>query len=193
MKNKIIFIALVLGLFFSGCMKIQTGQSAEEAAQSSEIQAKQIRSSWAVKLDNVSSNELALLMAGEFRKVTTYIYDIGLQTADRWQDGEDGRGESVEDSEMQKMVNSWISGLRPIIKAHEDNLEYAFEKYTLFTDYEEETKVKLEYLIDFYYEFYSVILIPQGNLSDYHYNIDQVKLESDEILTDLNEYLEYVR
>lgn len=193
MKNKIIFIALVLGLFFSGCMKIQTGQSAEEAAQSSEIQAKQIRSSWAVKLDNVSSNELALLMAGEFRKVTTYIYDIGLQTADRWQDGEDGRGESVEDSEMQKMVNSWISGLRPVIKAHEDNLEYAFEKYTLFTDYEEETKVKLEYLIDFYYEFYSVILIPQGNLSDYHYNIDQVKLESDEILTDLNEYLEYVR
>ena len=190
MKCIHIILILILGIVIiisSGCVKIQTGQTADEAAQSSELRAKQIRSHWANRINSATPKEIGYLIGEHYKNINSIIYDYGNQIAQRWQEGQEGRSEKIEDVEMRKMVDLWLSGQKPILKAYEDNLEYAWEQLKLSDYFNEKFMSQLEELIEMYYRLYSKILIPQGSMEDYNYILDTVKSESDEIL---EEYLD---
>ncbi len=192
MKLYYILTILIFGLFFSGCVKIQTGQTAEEAAQSSEQRAKQIRGDWANRISQVSPPEMAQLLGDLCGKVISIIYDYGQQTAQRWDEGQKGRNEDISSDEMRKMVDQWLARERPILKAYEDNLEYALQQIQLSNQFDDMFINNIKSLLDMYYEVYTTNLIPQGNLDDFLYEIERIKTESDELLEsyyyELNRY-----
>lgn len=189
MKKTILAGLILTALQFLNCVTIETGQTADEAARSSEYRAKQIRADWANQLRGISANDISLKVGELYRKTTEVLYDLGKQTSERWQEGEKGRGEKIDAAEMRKMVDLWLTGEKPILKAYEDNLEYAL---SLLIDQNADNYIieKVEGLLDSYYSFYSTALIPQSDLESYKYELEKHKTDSDRNLNEFYDFIE---
>lgn len=167
--------ALVLILLLNSCVKIQTGQSLDEAVESNEIRAKEIRIQWRAELDRTSDDkDRALLVKNRIDSTAATIIRYGFNVAGEWHKGNDGRGAPIEASEMRQVVNSWVAAQKPYLMAFEDNIEYGIRlvgetrKYGRFS---EEAYNLFDSLASQYYNTYSSVFYPNDNVSSYEENL----------------------
>ncbi|MCK4572985.1 MAG: hypothetical protein KAU36_01380 [candidate division Zixibacteria bacterium] len=170
-------ISFILALLISpaGCVKIETGQTVEEAQQSSEQRAGRLRATWANKLSGATPTELAIYLTDHFDQTTDMFFRYGERMTQQWEAGSEGRGTEIKAAEMRQVIDAWIAGEKPLLKAYEDNLEYGFARIKETGHYDEAMLRQLGALVEKYYEIYSAVFYPVGNLEDYAHKLEQTK------------------
>ena len=165
MLSAVVFLGLI------GCIKIETGATVEEATESNEVRAKQIRSQWAERLYRVNGDrERAIILKEHIDSVSAVYIRYGLSVAEEWRKGNMGRGQVIEASEMRLVVDAWVKTQRPILMAYEDNMEYGIR---LVKDSKSSEPLPLQAysLLDSmanqYYNTYSAVFYPNNNVEIY--------------------------
>ena len=166
-------------LIVTSCVKIETGQTPDEAKASSEARASQIRSEFALQMRGATPPDIAALMATHFERVTGAYFQFGNEVIKQWEEGEKGRGQAIDGAEMRKFVTAWTDGQQPILTAYDDNLEYAFAQLEQSQYFRESFLHEVQALVDKYYEAYSVVFLPTGSLDDYKYKLDQERYSAE--------------
>ncbi len=163
--------ALVFSIGFlavSTCgLKIETGQTVDEATESNQQRAGRIRSNWAEELRNKPPATMAGLVKTHIDSVSAMYLRYGYRIVDQWQQGNQGRGQPVDASEMRKVVNSWVVAEKPILKAYEDNLEYGLRLVRDSRHYDQNTMDLFDQLARAYYDCHSVVFYPNNNVDTY--------------------------
>jgi hypothetical protein len=170
--------AILIGASVVSCVKIETGQTADEAKQSAEVQAGNIRADWAKKMQGASEPQIAALIADHFNYVTAQYFNFSNELIKRWEDGESGRGQPISGTEMRKFVTAWTGSQQPVLTAFDDNLEYSYSQLKQGHYYSEAFMAQVKDLVDEYYEVYSVVFLPNGTLDDYRYKVEQERYKA---------------
>ncbi len=168
--KQLLFLA-VIAITFSGCVKIETGATVEEATETNEVRAKQIRSQWAERLSRVNSDKDRAIAVKDYVDSVSAVYiRYGFTVADEWRKGNEGRGKEVEASEMRQVVDAWVKTQRPILMAYEDNMEYGIGLVRESKSSEpvpQSALVLLDSLASQYYNTYSAVFYPNHNVQSY--------------------------
>ncbi len=163
--------ALVFSIGFlavSTCgLKIETGQTVDEATESNQQRASRIRSNWAEQLRNKPPMTMAGLVKTHIDSVSAMYLRYGYQIVDQWQQGNEGRGQPVDASEMRDVVNRWVVAEKPILKAYEDNLEYGLRLIRDSRHYDQSTMDLFDQFARAFYDCHSVIFYPNRNVETY--------------------------
>ena len=155
-------------LAVSSCgIKIETGQTVDEATESNQQRASRIRSSWAEQLRNKPPMTMAGLVKTHIDSVSAMYLRYGYQIVDQWQQGNEGRGQPVDASEMREVVNRWVVAEKPILKAYEDNLEYGLRLVRDSRHYSQSTMELFDKLARAYYDCHSVVFYPNHDAETY--------------------------
>ena len=162
-------------------IKIETGQTQEEAVQSAEIRARQIRSDWANRFQQATPLEMGRLLTRHVDSVSARYVAYGFQVAAQWRDGNAGRGVNVPDREMREVVAAWTERQQPILMAYEDNLEYGLERVKETRYFGQDFLDLLAELVDQYYEVYSAVFYPSGTVEEYEETLNRVKGDMESI------------
>lgn len=169
---------VIITIAFSGCVKIETGATVEEATETNEVRAKQVRSQWAERLSTVNSDKGRAIVVKEYVDSVSAVYiRYGFTVADEWRKGNEGRGKVVEASEMRQVVDAWVKTQRPILMAYEDNMEYGIGLVRDSKSSEpvpQSALVLLDSLANQYYNTYSAVFYPNDNVQSY----EEVLLEA---------------
>ncbi|MBU8934688.1 MAG: hypothetical protein KOO62_11885 [candidate division Zixibacteria bacterium] len=182
---------LVIGLVMVGCgVRIETGQTNEEAVASSETRARGIRSNWARRVDNTAPGEVANLLRNYVDSTSGSLLDYGWRLEERWLEGNAGRGEAIPDNEIHEVIDSWIGRERPILKAWEDNIEYTWELIRQQAYYDERQMNAIQGVIDQYYSVYSGVMYPNGTVEDYGDWLRSLQIEMESVSQNLFRELE---
>lgn len=155
-------------LVISSCgIKIETGQTVDEATDSNEQRASRIRGSWAEQLRNQSPMTMARMVKTHIDSVSAMYIRYGLQIVDQWQQGSEGRGQAVEASEMRKVVDGWLAAEKPILRAYEDNLEYGLRLIRDSRHYDQSVIDQFDQLARGFYDCHSVVFYPNNSVEIY--------------------------
>lgn len=178
-----LLVTLVVGALLFSCssIKIETGQTREEAVESAETQAKQIRADWANRFERATPPDMARLLRRHIDSITARYIAYGFEVAAQWREGNAGRGEEVPDTEMREVVAVWTQTQEPILTAHEDNLEYGLERINETGYFDQKTLDLLQQLADHYYKVYSAVFYPSGTVEGYEATLDKMKHETESL------------
>ncbi|MEE8149792.1 MAG: hypothetical protein V3T75_04995 [candidate division Zixibacteria bacterium] len=187
---KLSYAALVLALLFltvSSCgLKIETGQTVDEATESNQQRASRIRASWAEQLRNKPPMTMAGLVKTHIDSVSAMYLRYGYRIVEQWQQGNEGRGQPVDASEMREVVNSWVVAEKPILKAYEDNLEYGLRLVRDSRHYDQNTMDLFDQLARAYYDCHSIVFYPNNNVDTY----EEELIDTERRIRQLSEELE---
>ncbi len=162
----------------ASCVKIETGQTAEEAKASAETQGSNIRADWAKQMQGATQPQIAQLIGNHFDYVTTQYFNFSNELVKQWEAGEKGRGRPIDGSEMRQFVTAWTGSQQPVLSAFDDNLEYAYGQLKQGHYFDDAFMSEVKNLVDEYYEVYSVVFLPNGSLDDYKYKVDQERYKA---------------
>ncbi|MEA3297297.1 MAG: hypothetical protein U9R56_05480 [candidate division Zixibacteria bacterium] len=179
-------LIVVILLTGAGCIRIETGQTSEEATASSEERAKYIRSTWANRFLDASPPDMLKMMTDHVRTVADSYIEYGYDVADQWREGEAGRGEEISASEMQEVVSGWVKIEQPILLAWEDNLEHGRVRIEESGYYDEDAMGLINKLVDYYYEVYSIVFYPSGKVNEYEQELDWLKIRMERVIEELD-------
>ena len=164
-------------------MNIETSSGGtEQRADLSSQTASDMRSEWASRLAGVDTRGKALLLTSHIERVSRVLDNYSEQIADRWREGNQGRGQEIPDSEMRGIVTASIEGERPVLQAYEDMIEYAYRQIREADQFEAETMAEMKTMIDHYYELYSLVFFPTGSVSEYEFATGE---QQDELLAQI--------
>jgi len=176
----------------AGCVKVQTGHSAEERKESSTTRAAAIQAEFAARLREADPVGKVELLSSEVRFVAGRYQEFGRQFADEWQEAEEGRGVAVEAEEMRRMIDLWIDADKPILKAWDDNLETALEEIKRSQVFDQRLISTATQLLNVVYRLTSSVIYPGNTLSEYRARqadaAAEVDLEGDELERELYRY-----
>jgi hypothetical protein len=180
-RGTFVITATILYLGLNGCssVKIETGQTKEEATESYRQRASTMRSEWAHQVDAAAPVARAELLVSLVQKVAEQYFAFGDEVRYRWQEAEDGRGEEVSAAEMRKMIQLWSETQKPVLKANDDNLEYTRRQIRATNFFDPDFEKQVDGLCDKYYEVYSTIFFPTNDLRQYTDDLSQARLELD--------------
>ncbi len=186
-------IVTAASMLFISCsaIKIETGQTQEEAIESAEVQAKQIRVDWANRLQQAEPVEMARLLIQYIDTVMTNNVAYGLNVvAEQWRQGNAGRGEDVPDSEIREMVGIWTETQQPIMAAYEDNIEYGLQRIKEPGYFDQSFLNLLNQFVDQHYKVYSAVFYPSGNVEEYENSLDRIQRETETLSSQLTAELD---
>lgn len=173
-----------------GCVSVQTSSGgAEQRTQSSQQTASALRSDWGRRLQDASPKEAAMLLAAQIDAVTARYVAYSRSVADKWREGNDGRGTPIPDSEMRHFVNGWISTEKPILDANDDMVEYAYSRIKESRGLDQATEDIIRRSISAYYDLYSAVFIPNGSVEDYEYAVAKKRSLVEDRLRELDQDL----
>lgn len=167
-------------------LKIETGQTVDEATESNQQRASRIRANWAEQLRDKPPVTMAELVKTHIDSVSAMYLRYGYQIVDQWQQGNEGRGQPVDASEMREVVNMWVVTEKPILKAYEDNLEYGLRLVRDARHYDQSTMELFDQLARAYYDCHSVVFYPNNNVEVY----EEKLIETERRISQLSEELD---
>jgi len=174
----------------TGCVKIETGGTVEEATESNEVRAKQIRSQWAEQIQSASPQDVAKLVKGEIDSVSAMYIRYGLKVADDWHHGNKSEGKDIEAVEMRRFVDGWVSTQKPILNAYEDNLEFGINRIQQSRVFRPETLGLLNQFIDQFYSNRSTVFYPNENADQYEAALVAAQRKTESLSRDLGQELD---
>ena len=181
---------MLLSLTLAGCVKIETGQTVDEAVESAEQRASRARATWANKFRSASPVQMTQYVAEHFDQTTDMFFRFGRRMIDQWRQGSEGRGVEVKASVMREMIDAWTTAEKPLLVAFEDNLEYGVDQIRQSGFFDERLLRQMGDLVDVYYDVYSAVMYPVGSIEDYDYLLDKKQREAKQASRQFREALE---
>jgi hypothetical protein len=91
---------------------------------------------------------------------------------------------------MTTVIEGWNRARKPILKADEDNMEYAWAELKA-TRYFDPTSLDLfKQLVDQYYEVYSIVFYLVGTVGDYEESLHRARSATERVSAELSRMLE---
>lgn len=172
-KSCCCLLAAVFLLLGSGCVQVTTSSGdVDQRQRVAEIRADKLRLEWGQLMQTATNPDLGLKLAEKIREASLLYQDLGRQIANHWEDGNQGRGEPINDSEMQQRVPGWVAGEEPVFRAYDDIVDQALRSFQKSQPFDAMTMGVLQELVDFYTELYTVTVYPKGTVADYRYAVD---------------------
>ncbi len=169
MRTFVTGFSLIAMLVAGGCgVKVQTGQTPDEAVESSDRRADIMRREWASQLATASPLMKANMVATRIDSTAALFLGFGQQVIDEWLKANRGRGVEVPASEMREVVDAWIGTQRPIIDAHEDNINQGMREVEATSYFDRPILDKLRDMVRQYDAIYSAVFFPNGTVDDYN-------------------------
>ncbi|MGH8015030.1 MAG: hypothetical protein ACREBV_02445 [Candidatus Zixiibacteriota bacterium] len=166
-----IIVSTVFTLICLSCVQIKTGQTVDEAIESNEVRAKEMRVEWAQRLKSAEGDaDRAQLVKSQIDSISAMIVRYGFKIADEWHKGNEGRGQDIDASEMRNVVNCWVAAQKPFLNAHEDNMEYGIRlihETRRYNQFSEEAYDLLDSLVLQYYDTYSIVFYPNQDVDSF--------------------------
>lgn len=187
MLKKILLLILSLQTLSCAGLKIETGQSKEEATESNAEQASRLRSEWANLLSHTPDEKRPEQFREIVRRTMANYRYFGNQILTQWEEGEQGRGKAINADEMRKMIEQWIAPQQPVLKAYDDMFEYTYDQLKKQFPNDQQLLDAAKIVSEFYYNAYSVFFYPTGNVDDYRFSIESNSIETDRILTEFSQ------
>jgi hypothetical protein len=119
-----------------------------------------------------------------FRRVGGGLVQFGRDISNQWRQGEQGRGETIEASEMREQVRRWTTSEKPILRAWEENLEFGLRRLREQHYYGERAMTSLREMVDYYYDAYSEVVFPNGTREEYESTLYDIENQIDELADD---------
>lgn len=177
--------ALMAFLLAAGCgVKVTTGQSAEEASLVNEERARAMKSQFAEQFLDLRPSAQGDMLIDYFRRVGGGLVQFGRDISNQWRQGEQGRGETIEASEMREQVRRWTTSEKPILRAWEENLEFGLRRLREQHYYGERAMTSLREMVDYYYDAYSEVVFPNGTREEYESTLYDIENQIDELADD---------
>ncbi len=173
--------ALVLG----GCgVQITTGQSAEETSIANEERARAYKAQFAEQFMALGPADQADMLIGYFEQVGGGLLQFGRDISNQWRQGERGRAEAIEASEMREQIGRWTASERPILLAWEENLEFGLRMLREQHYFGNDAMATLQSMVDYFYKAYSLVIFPSGPREDYEASLYNIEHQIDALAED---------
>ncbi len=178
---KTLIVSFLLAIGATGCVKIETGFTPEEAAQSSREAADRIRGDWASKIRQATPVQMAGMLVDYYFTVTNSYFRFGHETVSNWSENEKRLGREVTDAEIQKMIDDWLSTQKPVLSAYTDNINLTYNLIVESAFFHQVFLDRLVEIGDQYRVTMEIVFQPRGTLEDYEYRLEQVKYETETV------------
>jgi hypothetical protein len=157
----------------AGCSSVQISSGgAEDRTAYAEQTADRLRSEWASRLKSAGPQETMRLFLAHIEEISQRYLSYGRQMADRWEEGNQGRGTDMPSDEISRYFAGWMAAERPILEAYDDMAEYALDRISQSPETPEPVKEQLLDLLKQHYEVYNVLMFPQSTVTDYRHEIE---------------------
>lgn len=157
----------------TGCVNVTTETgSVEQRQRSAEIRAADLRADWAAMLEQAGPAQVGLELANLTRRVANVYQEYAAQISGHWREGNEGRGTPISGSEMQQRVPNWVAGEAPVLKAYDDMVDFAYTRLRESQFFDADDTRLYEDLVANYDKLYSTVVLPQGTVEDYEYEVD---------------------
>jgi hypothetical protein len=181
-------VLITLLLTAPACVKIEKGTPAE-ATETSEMRASNARSDWANRILDATPVGVVELLVQHVEGVTRSYVDFGHEIADEWESGERGRGEPLPAAEIRRLITAWTEPEQPILKANDDNLEFAYMTARESAYFDASTLEALSRLVGGYYGVYDAVFLPSGTREEYVDRLWAAEREVDRAADEVREEL----
>lgn len=169
-------------LSYCSCgVKFETGQTPEEAKASSQVTVNKIKSDWAILINGSTHREVGFHLRTYLNNISNNFVEYGFRLAEKWREGNEGRGEPIPDNEMRSVIESWIAKDKPILRAWEENIDYAHNRMIEDGFYSQETMSLFDNMIDQFNEIYNAVIFPIGDVDKYEDQLFIAKSELENI------------
>lgn len=180
----------------AGCssIRIETGQTPEEAAAGAESQASEVRRTFARAFDGATGEQVKAAMLKQLIDTSAArLITVGRSFAREWEAGNEGRGQVISADDFRQIIQNSIAKDQPILQAWEDNIEYGWEYVRDSSRFDERVKGKMRDLVDQYYGVYSAVFYPKTDVVEYREELYRVEEETWSVSRELQELLERSR
>ncbi|MFH1687954.1 MAG: hypothetical protein ABIE70_10610 [bacterium] len=160
-----------------GCVKIQTGQTEQEAQESAAQRAQGLKAQWADRLQRTAPQDTPEVYLEYFEQVSSTLQEYGQTVLEQWRQGETAGDTTIQAGELRQVIDQWLTNQRHILRAWEDNLEYGRQYIEDLRRFDKPLMAELGTLLDLYYDIYSQVLLPDGTSYDYATALDNVRLQ----------------
>ena len=192
LSRKFLIAALLPLMTLMACsaIHVETGpQTDAEATADSEDRARQLRISWANRLQNAPTLDKVRLIATFMDSSTSGYLRYGENVAATWLAEENRRGIEVPVEDIRRMVEVSNQTEWPIFEAYEDIIDHGLE----LIEKTREMPMALEGLLsecrDHNTEVFSAVMYPNGTREEYEDRIRDLRLRTDQLRLDLRDEL----
>lgn len=170
-------------------IKIETGQTTEEATESSAEQASRMRSEWADFISRTPQSKRPEQMREIVRRAMATYQNFGRQILNLWEEGEKGRGEKVSAEEIRERLDGWLAPQQPVLKAYDDMFEYTYDQLKKEFPDNYDLLNGAKKLSKFYYNAYPAFFYPTETVDEYRYDLEAISNETDKALDDFSQIM----
>jgi len=185
MRRIVVASVAALSIVMAGCgVKVQTGQTQDEAIESAERRANIMRRDWAAQLQSASPVGMASMVGTRIDSTAGTLFGFGERVLDEWRKANAGRGAQVPASEMRQIVDAWVRSQQPILEAYEDNINKGMAEVQATNHFDRPTLDLLEQMVRQYDAVYSKVFFPNGSADDYQDNLMQERKQLERLSDD---------
>lgn len=195
MRNKfytqIPFLLLFGLVVLSGCssIKIETGETPEERNESTQEQARQFRIRWSSDFERATELRKVELLLAHLQRMETWYQQLGDTLANRWREGNIGRGEPISSEEISKLVDNSLEPHLPLLNAWDEMIEYGVRRIGELKYFAPDVLTQIDALVDQFYKFSSVVRYPSDEFVDYDQKMRMAAQDFDGKMTELQNWL----
>ncbi len=194
--NRAIPFVLAVALLGAGLgcgVRIQTGPASEEQqTERAEVTGKDQRISWKNRFDGASQRQRVVYLKFFIDSTSANYFQYGMNIADEWRKGEEGRKAEISADEMRQTIDNSIANQRPVLEANDDVVDYAMGRIKEDAFFDRATMDIISQLRDGYFSMYDVVFLPNGTREEYLDRLyaEQSRLQnlSKELEDDLGRY-----
>jgi hypothetical protein len=170
-------------------IKIQTGETPEEKNESTQEQARQFKIRWSADFERATELKKVELLLAHLQRMENWYQQLGDTLANRWREGNTGRGEPIPADEIRKLVDNSLQPHQPMLTAWDEMIEYGVKRIGELKYFAPDVIDRIDAIVDQFYKFSSVIRYPSGEYADYDQKMRMESQNFDAQLTDLQNWL----
>ncbi len=179
----------LLGVIIGGCLNQKTSQTTEEALESNKVRARQVRIRWAEQISDASPKKTAQLVKTHIDSVSARYIRYGYVVANDWHKGNQVNAVAVDGAEMRKNVDAWVALQKPILNAHEDNLEFGISRLKQSGEFSYETMELFRRFAEQFYANRSTVFYPHENVEFYESALLEIQRVTESLSRQLKQEL----
>lgn len=149
-----------------------------------EERARNYKSQFAEQFMALGTTSQADMLIDYFEQVGGGLLQYGRDISNQWRQGERGRGEPIEASEMREQIGRWTISEKPILRAWEENLEFGLRMLREQHYFGNDAIATLQSMVDYFYEAYSLVIFPAETQKDYEASLYDIEHQIDKLAED---------
>lgn len=186
MKHLLLLLAAFLAVASCTSISVEHTPGDERSDMtSSEITASTMRTQWRELIEDSNPLQIAFLMKDLVDSTAASYIRYGQRViVAEWRSANQQQGSEVPASQIAAAVRDWNRTQLPVLKAHRDNLGYAYRRVSETGYFGEDMLQTMRMLMDHYDRIYDQVFEPVGSVAQYQQLLYDLESDSDVVARD---------